>query len=370
MPQPPHLEPLAERNLQEIRTQIRQMGDLVAAALEGALAALDRRDRRLAYQVILGDNRIDALQHAIDHLCQVYLVRHMPAGSVLRFVISTLKVNSELERIGDYADAIAHRAVALVAEDRHPQLDAIGEMGRLAVGLMRKALQSFLAQDPALATIVLDSQGESDRMNATIFEALTSAGELSRLDTRFALVAVLNRLERVADRAANIAEEAIYAAKGEVVQHVPRGGHRVLFLSEHDACLGPLAEVLASAAAPLTVSFASAGIAPRSTFDARMVAFLERKGYALRRPRPRGLDEVSALEHYSVVVTLTREAEERCPPLPYHTVALAWDLPDPGGELRTHDEATLEACAEAIVARVADLLSALNVNPTEAKEQT
>lgn len=368
MPQTPHLEQLAERNLQEIRTQIRRMADLVAAALESALTALDRRDRRLAYKVILGDKRIDALQQAIDHLCQVYLVRHMPAGSVLRFVISTLKVISELERIGDYADAVAHRAVALVAEERHPQLDAIGEMGRLAVSLMRQSVESFVTQDTQLAELVMEGEGETDRMNATIFEALTSAGELSRLDTRFALVAVLNRLERVADRAANIAEHAVYAAKGEVIQHTPRGGHRVLFLSMHDAGLGLLAETLASDSAPLTVSFASAGIEPRPNFDPRMIAFLARKGHAVRRPRPRGLGDVSALENYSVVVLLSREAEERCPPLPYHTVALAWDLPDPEVGLRTGDEATLEALAEAITVRLADLLSALNVSPSDSKE--
>lgn len=364
----PHLEQLAERNLQEIRAQIRSMADLAAAALEAALTALERRDRRLAYQVILGDNRIDALQHAVDHLCQVYLVRHMPAGSVLRFVISALKVNSELERIGDYADAVAHRAVTLVGEAELPQIKAIGEMGRLAVQQMRKAVEAFLTQDLQLAQIVLDDEGESDRMNQVIFEALTHDGDISRLDMRFSLVGILNRLERVADRAANIAEHAIYAAKGEIVPHVPKGGHKILFLSKHDACLGPMAEVLASAHAPLRVSFASAGLEPRATFDPRMAAFLERQGYALRRPRPRGLGDVSALDQYSVVVTLTQEAEDRCPPLPYRTVALAWDLPDPGDELSTRDEATLAACADAILSRVQDLLAALNLPSTDAKE--
>ena len=85
---------------EELRQQLRQMADLVLQALRDALQALIQRDRALAYMVILADNRIDALEGAIDRLCQEFLVRHMPAGGPLRFVISAIKVNSELERLG------------------------------------------------------------------------------------------------------------------------------------------------------------------------------------------------------------------------------------------------------------------------------
>lgn len=354
-----HLAQQQERDLREIRTQLRAMADNVAQAVDDAITALERRDRRLAYSVILGDNRIDVAQHALDHLCQVFLVRHMPAGSVLRFVVATIKVAGEIERIGDYAEAVAHRAVTLARTPDLPQLESILKMGRAAIDLVETAVESFLDGDVAKANSVIEDEDTIDEMNRDIFDALSGGDQPEGpLALRFALLGVLNRLERVADRASNIAESSIYAAKGEIVPHGPRGGHKVLFLSTHDAALGPMVETMANANAPLAVHFTSCGVAPASAFNPVMHEILAQRGLSCVRPRPRGLEEVGPLDAYTVVVMLTQDAEAACPPLPYRTVALAWDLPDPAQGQGT-DRVRLEAALADAESRLVDLLSVL-----------
>src|SRR5262245_49212996 len=124
-PQNLHLEEKVQHDTDVLRRRLRRMADLVLTSLDDAVAAVANRDRRLAYQVVLQDNRVDVLERHIDRLCQEFLVRHMPVAGQLRFVVAVVKVNSELERIGDYAEAIARRAVTL---SQYPPV----EIGRAA----------------------------------------------------------------------------------------------------------------------------------------------------------------------------------------------------------------------------------------------
>lgn len=362
--QPSHIEALRERHMTELRQRLRDMGDYVLEALDRALRALATRDRRLAYEVILGDNRIDAMESSIDRMCQEFLVRHMPVGADLRFVVAAIKVNGEIERIGDYADAIAHRVVQLVHLPRLPEVGSMLEMGQIARAATAKALEAFLTGDVAAAQAAWDEEARTDEMNGRIYDALSHV-EREELDlvSRFALVGILNRIERVADRASNIAEDAIFASKGEVHDHRPRHVRRVLLLSPYDATLGPMAEAIALARAPLRVSFASCGLEPRP-LDARMVAFMEQRGHVINRPRPRGLADAGPLEDYYVVVTLSREVEESCPPLPYRTIGLAWDIADPSKVDGSPEqiEAAYAAAYDDICAKLADLVAALGAD--------
>jgi phosphate transport system protein len=364
----PHLEALRERHLAELRTQLRLMADLVLHAFQSAMAALRGRDRRLAYSVILADNRIDRLEGEVDRLCQEFLVRHMPVGADLRLIVATIKVNSELERIGDYADAIARRVVQLVGAGDLPELDRLLAMADEAQAALQAAVTSFLAADVDAAQKAFSLEARTDAMNHAIFESLTHNEKLEvPLATRFALIGILNRVERVSDRASNIAEVAIYAVRGEIRTHQPARERRVLLLSPWDATLGPMAEAIARSRAPLNISFASCGLWPRP-LDPRMVAFMAARGHEVTRPRPRTLADAGALDDYYIVVTLSKEAEEGCPPLPYRTLALHWDIADPskveGDPARI--EAAYATAYEDIQAKLDDLVAAiLGTNPTE-----
>jgi phosphate transport system protein len=357
----PLLEEIIERDLQEIRDELQKMARLVVRALKDAVQALQTRDRRLAYSVILGDNRIDVLEGHVDRLCQEFLIRHMPVAGQLRFVIAATKVNSELERMGDYADAIARRTVRLVTVQQFPTSDRMFEMGALAISMVEEASAAFLDEDPERAQRALDQEAAVDALNHDLFHELAHVDrDETDLTARFALLGVLNRLERIADRACNIAEDAIYSVRGEVVRHMHRQEQKVLLLSKNDSTLGPMAEAMAQKKAPLLYSFTSAGL-EASEIDMRMVAFMAKRGIEIARNRSRSLEEVGGIGDFNVVVLLSKQAEDACPQLPYKTVALTWDLPDPSvveGTPAAVEAAYSKAYAE-IDTKLGDLLHAL-----------
>ncbi|MGD8917131.1 MAG: PhoU domain-containing protein, partial [Syntrophobacterales bacterium] len=101
------LEESLQRDIDQIRSKVIKMGTLAEGALRASLHALTQSDRQLAYSVILRDRYIDELEMELDRLCQEFLVRQQPAAGNLRFVYAVIKINNELERIGDYAESIA-----------------------------------------------------------------------------------------------------------------------------------------------------------------------------------------------------------------------------------------------------------------------
>jgi phosphate transport system protein len=361
MTQPTHLDEAIDRDTEALRRRVRKVADLVLKALEDSILALQKRDRRLAYTVILSDNRIDVLEGHIDRLCQEFLVRHMPVAAQLRFIVALNKVNSELERIGDYAEAIARRAVALTTATELPAQEPLFAMARISFGMLRQAVDAFLLGDPDLASATLEIDNQVNEMNRTIFHELSHPeSDAVDLTTRFVLLGVLNRIERVADRACNIAEEATYVAKGKVLRHLPRHDLRVLFLCDRNACRSQMAEAIARSQAPAHFIFTSAGPAPEP-LDPGTVQFMAGKGMDISRQKPKGLADVGSLNDYHVIVTLSQEAEEACPQVPYKAVALNWEIPDPSKATGTPEEIgkSYEAVYDELRTKIGELLDSL-----------
>jgi phosphate transport system protein len=325
-----YLDEHMRRDMDLLRAQLRTMADVVLEGLEKSVVALANRDRRLAYTVILADNRIDVLEGHIDRLCQEFLVRHMPVAAQLRFVVAVAKVNSELERMGDYAEAVARRAVTLSTSSAPlPCVDQMVEMSKLAFQMLRQAVDAFLRGDTELALQTLELDAKVNAMNRAIYDELThpdsAEGELTR---RFALLGALNRLERVADRACNVAEEAIYVVRGQVQRHLTRHDQRVLFVCDTNGCRSQMAEGIARHRAPVHFIFSSAGTNP-APIDAGTIAYMQKRGIDISRQRSKGLADVGDLSDYQVVVTLMADVEEQLPPLAYKAVQLNWEINDP-----------------------------------------
>lgn len=330
MEQLTHLEEMVERDMQILRTHLRRMAKLVLKQLEDAVTAFTEGNRSLGYMVVLKDHRIDVLEDRIDRLCQEFLVRHMPVSEQLRFVVAVVKVNSEMERIGDYAEAIARRAAKIKDAKAIPERERILEMSRLATEMLSHAVESFLGGDADMAMRTLDSDRRVDQMNSDLFESITRNGsDHQDLHVRFTLLGVINRIERVADRACNIAEDAIYVARGQVMRHFPRSDTRVLFLSDLNACRSQMAEGIARKLAPVNFSFSSAGSSPTVLDNKKTVEFMAKQGIDISRQRIKTLEDTGKLEDFNVVVTLSNKAEEACPVIPYQVVQLNWDIPDP-----------------------------------------
>jgi phosphate transport system protein len=361
-----HVHERVEHDLGVIRRRLRHMSELVLKALDDAISAIANHDRRLAYSVVLLDNRIDMLERHIDRLCQEFLVRHMPVSAQLRFIITTVKVNAELERIGDYAEAIARRAVTLSTIKDQPERERIFEMARVAFQMLRQAVRAFLDGDDQLAAQVLGNDRQVDGMNSSIFNVLShppTPGESGTADLMvpFVLLGVLNRVERVADRACNIAEEAIYAKRGEIQRHAMRTDVRVLFLDETNEVRGQMAEAIARQLAPVNILFSSAGIAPGPSIDPATAKFMASKRVDVTRQRPKTLTDAGKIEDFNVVVTLSPSAVQACPPVPYAAMVLDWDIADPrkAGGSPAEITAAFEAVYKELQTKIEELVDSL-----------
>lgn len=370
-----HVHERVEHDLGVIRRRLRHMSELVLKALDDAMSAIANHDRRLAYSVVLLDNRIDMLERNIDTLCQEFLVRHMPVSKQLRFIMATVKVNAELERIGDYAEAIARRAVTLSIVKEQPEREKIFEMARVSFQMLRQAVRAFLDGDDQLAAQVLGNDRQVDGMNSSIFNVLAhpadAAGQAPDLTVPFVLLGVLNRIERVADRACNIAEEAIYSARGEVQRHVMRHDVRVLFLDETNQVRGQMAEAIARQLAPVNIIFSSAGIAPGAALDPATVKFMSSKRVDITRQRPKSLADIGKIGDFNIVVTLSPAAAQACPPVPYAAMVLDWDIADPSKTTGTPAEinAAFEAVYRELHTKVEELVDSLLGAHVELEEE-
>lgn len=209
------------REVETLNERVLRLSIDVEDRLRKALLAVATRDAALARAVMDGDEEIDQREVTIEEECLKLLALHQPVASDLRFVIATLKVNNDLERIGDLAVNIADRA-RLLAEAPSPGIGLpIDRMGTLAIAMLRKTFQAFMEHNVRLAAEVVASDDELDDLNRNLIETVVGrlrAGDPSP-EALLLLLGVSRELERVGDHASNIAEDLIYMFQGEIVRH-------------------------------------------------------------------------------------------------------------------------------------------------------
>jgi len=185
------------------------------------MRALVERDDTLAWAVIEGDRRVNALDVEVDEKCVELLALHQPAAGDLRFITTAMKIVTDLERIGDQAVNIAQRAIEL---NREPQLKPYIDLPRMAEKagrMVKESLDAFVNRDTALARRVRGEDEAVDALKEQVFrELLTFMMEDARTIPRAIRLILISRfLERVADHATNIAEMVIYMVEGKMVRH-------------------------------------------------------------------------------------------------------------------------------------------------------
>ena len=209
------------REIETLKERVLRLSIDIEDRLRKALQAVATVDVALAQAVIDGDVEIDKREVAIEEECLKLLALHQPVASDLRFVIATLKVNNDLERIGDLAVNIADRARLLAAAPLPGIRLPIDRMGTLSIGMLRKVFQAFMDHDARLAVEVVASDDEVDNMNRDMIATVVGcmrAGDPSP-EALLLLLGVSRELERVGDHASNIAEDLIYMFQGEIVRH-------------------------------------------------------------------------------------------------------------------------------------------------------
>jgi phosphate transport system protein len=325
-----HLEESLQRDIGRIRSQVSRMAALGELALEQSLQALVEGNRQLAYTVILRDGRIDEMENELDRLCLEFLVRQQPVAAHLRFVYTTIKLNKELERIGDYAESVARQVLIVSALEQPPPYAKFVELGTLAIRMVREAVRSFMEQDADLARQATAIEEQANKLRNAINADLLNLRREERLplEALTPLLTIARRFERVTDQAKNICEEVLYMCTGEFMRHQAREVFRVLFVDGGNACLSQMAEGIGNSLGAARCVFSSAGIAPQAV-DERAAQFLAGKGLDISRQFAKALDQVPHLEHYQVIVALDEAGAKAFPAPPTKTVCLTWAAPDP-----------------------------------------
>ena len=204
-----------------LRDDLLRMAGLAEAAIGLAVKALVSRDAEMARQVIASDDAINALEVEIDERCLRTMALYQPEAKDLRFLAMTLKINNDLERMGDQAVNIAERTLELLNEPLLKPLIDIPRMAELAQRMVKDSLDAFVQQDVQRARGVCRQDDEVDRLDDQIFrELLTYMMQDPRSIARAVhLILVSRHLERIADHATNIAEDVIYLAEGKTIKH-------------------------------------------------------------------------------------------------------------------------------------------------------
>lgn len=213
-----------DRDLEQLKKAILTLGAMVESATDRAILALTDRRLELAEEVAAGDSAIDEREIKVEGECLKILALHQPVANDLRYVISILKVNSDLERVGDLAGNIAERAATLIRDHEAVAIPPqIHEMGVIARAMLRDSLNALVDQDTALARKVLRDDEEVDVRHKEIYGVLQGRmkSDPQQVDTCVPLMSVSRYLERIADMATNIAEDVVFIVDGEVIRHQP-----------------------------------------------------------------------------------------------------------------------------------------------------
>jgi phosphate transport system protein len=210
-----------EQELEKLKSKLLEMSALVESAVYRSVQGVVEKNEELAREVLKNEGRINELEIEIDELAISLLALQAPLAADLRLVTAAIKINNDLERMGDLSVSIAQSAMALMKEPVIRPLIDIPHIAGLAQSMVRKALDAFVNRDADLARSVLASDDAVDNMRTASYHELISFMESnpSQIGQALYLLSVVRNLERIADHSTNIAEDVLFLVKGIDVRH-------------------------------------------------------------------------------------------------------------------------------------------------------
>lgn len=210
-----------QHEIDKLKRRILELGTLVEESVYRAIHSFADRDAALARKIIDSDEAIDQMEVDIEEDCQKILALHQPVAHDLRFIIAVLKINTELERIGDATVNIAERTLFLASVPRVDTPYDFPGMAQRAQAMLHKSLDALVNLDVLAASEVIAADDEVDEINRAMY---VSTEKCIRQDPESAysyihLLGVSRYIERIADHASNIAEDVIYLVEGRIVRH-------------------------------------------------------------------------------------------------------------------------------------------------------
>ncbi|MBI2828651.1 MAG: phosphate signaling complex protein PhoU [Acidobacteria bacterium] len=210
-----------QEELEGLQARLLEMGGLAEERVRMAVHGLVTRDTTLIDTVMLGDELINELHIEIDGRCFTLLALHQPMATDLRSIVAAVKINTDLERVGDLAVNIAEAARRYTNHAPVKKLIDIPQMGDIAQAMLRDALDSFVRRDTGLAHQVLNEDDRLDALKTQVFRELLTymLDDPSTVEPALDLILVSRHLERIGDHATNIAEDVIFMVSALDVRH-------------------------------------------------------------------------------------------------------------------------------------------------------
>jgi len=209
-----------QKEIDKLKKQIVLLAGTVEKRVADAVKSIDQRDAQLAQQIKDSDQIIDQTEVEVEEECLKTLALYQPVAMDLRFIVAVLKINSDLERIGDEAVNIAGRALNINA---YPKIEINFDLKTLAfkvMAMLKRSLDALVNMDAAIAHAVIDSDDEIDETVRVLFQQVKDEirRQPEKIDYIIEYMRINRHLERIADHATNIAEEVVYMIEGKIVR--------------------------------------------------------------------------------------------------------------------------------------------------------
>ena len=210
-----------QEELEQLKTRLLEMGGLAEDRVKGAVESLVRRDAAMVDRVLGGDGPINQLHIEIDNRCFTLLALHQPMAVDLRAIVSAVKINTDLERVGDLAINIAEAVTRYLKHAPVKELIDIPRMAAIAQAMLRDALDAYVRRDTAMAEAVLNEDDQLDALKTQVFRELLTymLQDPSKIEPALDLILISRHLERIGDHATNVAEDVIFMVSARDVRH-------------------------------------------------------------------------------------------------------------------------------------------------------
>jgi len=211
-----------QRDLEKLKKEILKLGTMVESAINNAIFALNNREMSYVDEVLRLEDHINEMEVKIEEDCLKILALHQPVAGDLRFIVVSLKVNNDLERMGDFAKNIAKRARELMQEEPISTLpEFVNELPNLVRTMVRNSLDALVKLDVGLAREVIAMDDKVDEINRAMYQEVSRVAKEnpSKTEIAISLLSTSRYMERIGDLSTNIAEDVIFMVEGRVIRH-------------------------------------------------------------------------------------------------------------------------------------------------------
>ena len=320
-----HLEERMQKDLNQVRDSLWDLGEAVDTALVNAKRVLVTRESALANQTVLEDNPINRDSRELDRLCHTFIARYLPGAGTLRELASTNRANVSLERAGDYAVTMCREVMQLESAIPERFLARIDALADESLALLRDSRRAFREGNADAAITLISAARRVQSHMDPMYEELFAADDDMDGRTMMVLFVIFNHWKRVADQAKNICDQTVYAVKG--IAKLPKI-HRFLLVAKEGSSAAQLAAAIGMKNFSETAEFRAATTAASDvSASPELLEFLEQSGYPTETAEATAL---AALAHdlgeFPIIVGLGLDVEAVIDQVPFHSATLNWDI--------------------------------------------